>query len=510
MTSTPTIFISAYRNFSVRYILYSDIFRVLKNSGARIVVFLRDNDLEYYRDRLGGRNVVFEPVLFEAAMRETRRGRIRRLLVITRKCISGSASGYKNTSNNLRLYQYRTEMVQGPKGWLEFQFVRALSALGRKFHHVRVGLVAFESWLFPGRMYDSYFERYNPQMFIISSLGYMIDPLFMRAAKRHGCKVVSVIHNWDNPSTKDYRGAVPDWVIAWNETMKREVNVFHDIPNENIHVGGVAHWDLYFNGRFSPRPKEEFLQSNGLSPERMIILYGASDLRAQPRSFEVIEEVLQAINEDRFSSPAQLLVRMHPTYLLGERGGKDKVVGRYRNWMDNIEAIKERYGDLVSFVPPAIKVLNDDIDVDLEDTHRLAEILFHSDVLLTEYSTLNIEAAIFDLPVVNLVLYNWWNTPKPAAFGEAFFHVQRLLNHGAATSAYNFDELLEYIEFYLQDRRRQRQERENLVNEMVSTNRGSAGEAIGKLLVSFLRGEPGAFQSVTAEGERQGDERAAS
>ena len=68
MSGHPTIFISAYRNFSIRHILYSDIFKELKNSGSRIVVFLRDNDLDYYREKLGDENVVFEPVLYDRAM----------------------------------------------------------------------------------------------------------------------------------------------------------------------------------------------------------------------------------------------------------------------------------------------------------------------------------------------------------------------------------------------------------------------------------------------------------
>lgn len=48
----------------------------------------------------------------------------------------------------------------------------------------------------------------------------------------------------------DVGGAAPDRVVAWNPIMKREVHVFHHVPEERIHVGGVAHWDIYFNGSF--------------------------------------------------------------------------------------------------------------------------------------------------------------------------------------------------------------------------------------------------------------------
>ena len=67
MTTPPTIFISPYRNVSIRYILYSDIFKEQKRKDVRIVLFLKDNDLEYYGRRLGGENVILEPIFWDTA-----------------------------------------------------------------------------------------------------------------------------------------------------------------------------------------------------------------------------------------------------------------------------------------------------------------------------------------------------------------------------------------------------------------------------------------------------------
>ena len=484
MTTHPTIFISPYRNVSIRYILYSDIFKELKKKDVRIVVFLKDNDLEYYRGRLGGENVILEPVLWDTALRLLGGNCIQRFFVLVRKCMSGSEPGYKNTTDKIRLYQYGRQMSRSRSGSLEFPLVRLVATTGKRVPAVRKAIVSLESRLFPGKMYDQYFEKYNPQMFIVSSLGYMIDPYFMRAAKRHGCKVISVIHNWDNPTTKDYRGAEPDHVIVREEIMKREVSVFHDIPNEKIHVGGIAHWDFYFNGQFKPVSREEFLKSNGLSKDRKVIFYGTSNSRNYPRTFDVIEQLLEAMENDRFLFPAQLLVRLHPGYMEKVGGSSGQVLDRFKI---RIETIRRKYGDLVSFTAPMVKVLNDDVDLPVEDMYRLAETLYHADVLLTEYSTLEIEAAIFDLPVVNVGLYNYRDTEKPISwYVENCTHLQRLLKPGASKSAYTIEQLFEHINYYLEDRSRDSESRRKLVDQEITTNRGCAGRKIAEYIYGLL------------------------
>ena len=483
MSEFPTVFVSAYRNFSIRYILYSGILDQLKKQKVRIVVFVKDNDVEYYRRHLGGENIIFEPVLFEKAHRQLKSNQLGNLFVLIRKCMSGAEDGYQNTTDQVRIYQYGKELSATLQGRIKFQLVKALAMLGKKVRAVRKGLVRIESSLFPGKLYDRYFDEYSPQMLIVSSLGYMIDPFLMRAAKRRRCRVISIVHSWDNPTTKDYRGAEPDHVITWNEIMKREVNVFHDLPNDRISVGGIAHWDFYFNGSFKPRSKEEFLDSNSLTRDRKLIFYATSNFVLFRRTFDVIEQLLSLMENGSLGFSSQLLVRLHPGYLLRERGRDGQVIDRYKARMD---ALKERYGALVQFTLPMMTVLNDDIDMPPEDMYYLAETLYHSDVVLTEYSTLMIEASIFDVPVINVGLYNFRDTEKPASFLENYTHIKRVLKPGASRNAYSMEDLKKYIEEYLGDRSIDRDKRKRLVDQEITTNRGCASTVIGNMLVRLV------------------------
>ena len=60
-----TIFISAYREVSVRYLIYSDIFKELcTDKKTRLVILVDENNLDYYSKKLNSKNVIIEPIFY--------------------------------------------------------------------------------------------------------------------------------------------------------------------------------------------------------------------------------------------------------------------------------------------------------------------------------------------------------------------------------------------------------------------------------------------------------------
>ena len=93
-----------------------------------------------------------------------------------------------------------------------------------------------------------------------------------------------------------------------------------------------------------------------------------------------------------------------------------------------------------------------------------------------------IEAAIFDLPIINVAMHKFRDTVKPASYFENFTHIKRILKTGACKNAYNYDEYITYINEYLENPSRDSQNRKKLVAQEITTNIGCAGQAIGKHL----------------------------
>ena len=489
MNNKKTIFISAYRNVSIRYFLYTDILGQLrKDKNIRIVVFVKDNDVDYYQHNLGSDNIIFVPVYYTLSKKILRSG-IENFIYLIRMSLYPYKRGMKNNTGKI-VWRSQTRVRKAGLYGTIYQFIirdflsLPITFLAERFYLLRRVIVSLESHLFPGKLYDNYFNEYKPSLLIVSSLGHMIDSYIMRAAKRNQCKVLTLFHNWDNATTKGYKGVHPDHVIVWNESMKNEVKIFHDISEEIITIFGAAHWDLYFNGKLKPKTREEFCEEYGLLKDHKIILFGVAHWSLWPGSLDIIDGLMKQIVKDRFITPVQLLVRLHPGWLhLSKNRKKAQVIDNFDKWLLEI---KDQYGKLIHFKHPNVNVLNDDVDLPLSDLKTLAELIMNSDLLLTQYSTLLVEGPILDIPTINVGLDEFRHTGAKASFYENCYHINEIMKYEAFKSAYTYDELVHCINYYLKNPTNEKQQRRKLVNNMMPMNRGHAGEDIGNFLKSLV------------------------
>jgi len=99
---------------------------------------------------------------------------------------------------------------------------------------------------------------------------------------------------------------------------------------------------------------------------------------------------------------------------------------------------------------------------------------------------LMIEAAIFDVPIINVGYGNFRDTKTPvSSYAEGYTHIKRVLSTGACDNAYSFDQLCRLINRSLDDRGQGKREREALVTQEVTVHRTDAGRTIGKYLVNL-------------------------
>jgi len=480
-----TIFIAPYRNVSIRYILSTDIFLFLKRQkGLRIVIFIKGENIDYYRKKYSdaNTNIYFEDILYQNAY-SILRSRMGSFFNLIRIYMYGSKGGIKNNSPKIWGFIYTQQYGKSNlKGKSIFFLIKLIAILSNQISYLRRFIVFLETKLLNGSIYNNYFSDYNPDLLITSSTGYMIDPLFMRAGKRNNCKVLSIVHSWDNPTTKAYRGASPDYVVAWNEIMKEELSVFQDIKKENIHVGGIAHWDDYFNG--SLKNGGPFFKKVANNTTRKLIMYATSAPLMFKKTFDIIENILINIKNGIVVNESKLIVRLHPNYLAKQKSNERLILDIYK---EKIDKLQREYTDLVEFNLPMVNWIEDDYELPIEDIKILGKLLIKSDLLLTEYSTLMIEGSIFDTPVINVALGNFRDTDQPISIIEGLNHIQRVLKTKATRQAYNMDQLIEQINQYLSNPQLDSENRKKLVEQEITTNIGNAGESIGKYIYSLIK-----------------------
>lgn len=226
--------------------------------------------------------------------------------------------------------------------------------------------------------------------------------------------------------------------------MADEVVKLHGLPANKIEITGPVQYDRFMAPLL--RSREEFLTSINLDPSRKTILFAGG---VNINHYFDIYNVLVRQKEKVWREPFNLIVRPYPhVKLLGSPA-----------WQ-MLEDILRKEGVYISN-PGSIDASGDrtsEYRVDLafnEDPDELNYLLRYSDVMVNYFSTIGLEAAICDLPVIHVAF-------DPYTFGLRFSvttgflqrqtHNRRPLRLAAARIAKSEKELFNAIEDYLNDR----------------------------------------------------------
>ena len=304
-------------------------------------------------------------------------------------------------------------------GFIKIPIMNLLIKSGRNSSLLRKLVLWIEHKFFTPDVHSDVFEKYRPDLLVVSSLGtFDYDQFLMREARSRGIPSVSVVLSWDNTTTRGMPGAVPDHVVAWTGEMKKELINQNDIPPQKIFVGGIAHFDHYYKeGTFLT--KKELCKRLGLDKDKKILFFVTKSPNGYAWNAEIAEMILRSIN-DKISVPCQLLTRLHPIYYRRNNG---KYL--FQNFLDQFYSLKKNYNGF-SLNEPDMGSENMNYLMPQEEINLLASILKHSDVMINIFSTLNLEASIFDIPIVNVCFEGThYNGPQKARYDIGLGHLQR-------------------------------------------------------------------------------------
>lgn len=479
--STPkTILLAVNFGFVARYLLRTDIFCGLKERGLRLVILTPNDDEPYFRQEFEDEGVALAHYDFgrcQARLYGSRWEHLLRLMrwysmpgIPTHSCVHA---------------RWRAFGVECRRGGLGDRLRYGLVALSRQalmhspaLRRLELGI---EERLFAPDIHREVFDRHRPDLVVTGSLGYFnFDQYVMREARRRGVKTAAVIIGWDNTSTKGLPGARADYVVAWSEQMKRELVKYFDVRPEAVFVGGPAHYDLYAHPEHLPG-REEFCARYGMDPERKIILFGTRSPNKFPWTGEYIRTMARAIEEGRLAEPCQLLVRLHPNHFQTKHGQP-----RYPEILAELEAVGREHR-WVFFDRP--EILSDRLACDLpaSDMVKLGAILRHSAVMVNYFSTLMLEASIFDVPIINFFKHRHNVLLDPGDQSQrSFEHVRRVVEAGAETTACSDEELIGAINDYLRHPEWHREARRRVVEQELGPHLGRAGRRTADFLASLV------------------------
>lgn len=479
-TAQPCVFISADHGLAVVYFLQTDVVPTLLANGVKVVILTDDGLKEQIEQRFGQPGLFVEGLRLGQARQyfENNSHSTQHWLHFLRWM--GGSRRINTTAMDGHMRQMAVEASKRGKQILPF--IRLATAVLRRSRAARKALVDYQSRFTPG-IYADLFEKYQPDLVIASTPGWRLDRYLLREAAQRGISTAAVIVGWDNPSSYRLPGAPVKNINCWSEIQKQELVVGSDWAPERVHIGGIPTYDGYFKGVWV-MPREEYFALHGLDPQRKLLSFACSFVTFSP-NYQDIAALAELVSSDRLSEPCQLLIRLHPNHFM-PGSLYEKEAQRVRQLVQ-----AHPHVHLVEPVP-----LGGELGFySGEDMPEKASMMAHSDVFLTVYSTMVVETAIHNRPIISVCIDmpGGWNTPGKfslslSEIGEWPTHL-RFRQAGAGQVAFDPDQLCAAINRYLADPLADQEKLRRFIRDECTYTDGSAGKRTGEWILGLLEAD---------------------
>ena len=413
-----TIFVTTLNPFVTRNILFTDVYKKMSAApDTKLVIFCPDYKKEFYEDHFKRPNVIIEPIETEKISKQD------------------VVFGYIGQSllNTRRLKIRRRELFAANKKIISYLGAIFLSWIGW-LTPVKKLVRWADRLTFDKKKFAFYFEKYKPSLVFGPDVFHVDDAHFIMEAKYRGIPTVGMVRSWDNITNKGFFRPKPDLLLVNNEVIRDEAVEFADISKERITVVGMPQFDDYIN---KPRTsREDYFRHIGFDPKRPFIVFGPWGNRFIDTDWQILQILKDAIAEGALPSNVQILVRIPPndTISLGDFVPNDnfKIYYVSRSFREGVYRDRE-------FDERAMVETGDN--------------LYHSDLLIGYMSSLNIDACVFDKPIVAVAFDGWEKKPYLKSIKKFldFDHTYKMLPTGFATFVNNKAELISAVNRYLKN-----------------------------------------------------------
>lgn len=308
---------------------------------------------------------------------------------------------------------------------------------------------------------------------VLSTLPHAHEEAPPAVVARHlGIAVGAWINSWDNLTSKPAYFTGYDHYFVWSERLRSELlRYYPEAGPGTVDVTGVPHFDWY------QRPcmrmsREELCAAYGFDPGRPLVLYGTATPHLAPTEHLIVQRLARDLSQ--MEGRPQLLVRLHP----GDAGG------RFRDWSPGsavaLQVPGQRgRGQLGGYCPTP------------EENREMVSSIQHAAVVINLASTLTLDAALCDRPVVNIAFDLSPERSFQAAIEQYYSeydHYRTVVESGAVRLARSPEELLAEVAASLGEPGRDREGRRRLVDLWCGPFDGGSGRRLAAAILDRLPG----------------------
>lgn len=316
-------------------------------------------------------------------------------------------------------------------------------------------------------------RREPPAVIVTSGPQRSEEPAIVSAAKRLGLPVLAFIASWDNISTKNRLVFKYDGYLLWSEQMRRELHDYY--PQSRAvpaYVVGAPQFDVFFQPRFR-QTRAAFCAAQGLRADLPIIVYAVGSPNFIRGEYAGALEMAERVARGELGD-VQLVVRPHPIHDNGEMNERLRRLGP--------RIVLQRTAEAGTALVARSQ--------DEQQITEWVNTFRHADVVVNLSSTVTIDAAIFDRPVVNLDYDPEGGQPNQQLVKEVnhlWTHFKPIAESGGVWLANNADEVVRAVKTYLAQPGLHREQRRWITEYVCGYVDGGCGVRFAQAIEDFVR-----------------------
>lgn len=445
-----TIFLSSFHALISKNILNTDVLRILRDDrDLRVVIFVSRNKAPFFERHYAGGNVIVEGVDAARIAASKANTFFSRLLFLM---IDSHYLWYKRVE--------RRDAAPTPLAWIKYWMYGALVKILSGSRMLNRAARFLYRACTPKDFFAVYFEKYHPDLVFSTDVFDPFDAQLLKEAEHRGVRKLGMVRSWDNCYSKGLMAVPPDHLLVNNELIEEEARTLHDIPAARITIVGLPQFDAFVNQERMPR--EAFFAKIGVDPGKRLVLFAPAGALLSDTDGQICDILEKARAEGKLKSSIHFFVRNHP----------------------NHPADLSRFANAPHFtvqVPGhAFDANPKDTELDPDDQRFLADLLYHSDVVMYVATSLSLDSTVYDKPqiIIDFDGYEKKEYTKSVARYHDEDHMKKLIATGGPRVVRDADAMIATIEAYLEDPALDREGRQRVVKEQLYRIDGKSGERV--------------------------------
>lgn len=441
-----TIFVTSFHPHISRNILSAGVlFRLA--SFARVVLIVPDYKKSFFEENFGGENVIVKGMPMYQASKFWRGLFFKKLGVFLFNTGTSRLKTRYKYYNDRKFFYFASAMALGFLGQLFF-VRRVVRFLDQKFS--------------PKGFFKELIARYNPDAIFSTDPQNENDVSLMHDSRDAGVPVVAMLRSWDNTTQRILR-VLPDRLLVGSAELKKEVLAMYKYPENKIAITGNPHYDKYIKG--PTKKKEEFFAEFGLDLQKKLITYAPVGDHLVTKN-DIDQYVMETLGE---FNDIQVLIRFPPD--------------------EAVTLVNFKNPENMFYDKPGKAFRNDefgDREIRKEDDERLINEIYHSDLIITGPTSISLDSALIDKPVITVNFYPSSRHLFDGIYTNKCDHIQKLLQTGGIKHASSKEDFLKFINEYLENPKLDSEGRAKIRSMWFFHNDGNASERVADEIINFL------------------------